>query len=318
MFNNIRHLKYVVAVASSGSLFRAARNLMISESAVSAAIKACEQELGYSIFIRRPSKPLVLTPTGAEFVRSAQHFIDHAEEFHERSIGFGSQLRGAVSIGCFSAFSSLLLPPILRHCQERLPLLTLQIYEFDLPEILAHLRSGDIEIAITYDLHYDSDVTFQPLFGVQPHIGLSAASHLARHQALRLSEIADEPMILLDFPVTKQHILKLFADRGFTPNVVYHSKSIDTLHALVAHNFGYSIFFMQPNYESHGGATLKRLSIDDDVPGHNVVLAFSKNVQFTAKVRAIVDACAQIFADQDLVESIRHHHFDDPVAAADS
>ena len=85
MFNNIRHLKYVSTVAKCGSLFEAARTLMVSESTVSAAIKSCEQELGYSIFIRRPSRPLILTPTGAEFVRSAQHFVDHAEAFYDAS-----------------------------------------------------------------------------------------------------------------------------------------------------------------------------------------------------------------------------------------
>ena len=310
MFNNIRHLKYVSTVAKCGGLFKAARVLMVSESAVSAAIKACEQELGYSIFIRRPSKPLVLTPTGAEFVRSAQHFVDHAEAFYQKSVGLGTRLEGTIRLGCFSAFSSLLLPPIMRRCQERLPNLTLQIFEYDLPEMLSRLRTGDVEIAITYDLHYDSDIEFRPLFGVTPHVGVSAANHLGGRRTLRLSEIAEEPLILLDYPVTRQHILKLFVDRGITPRVLYHPKSIDTLHALVAHDFGYSIFFLRPNYGGHGGATLKRLSIDDDVPDHNVVVAQPTNVQLTAKVRALADACDDIFSDRKLVESIRYRRLD--------
>ena len=312
MFNNIRHLKYISTVAKCGSLFEAARTLMVSESAVSAAIKACEQELGYSIFIRRPSRPLVLTPTGAEFVRSAQHFVDHAEAFYDESVGFGTQLKGTIRLGCFSAFSSLLLPPIMRRCQERLPMLTLQIFEYDLPEMLSRLRNGDVEIAVTYDLHYDSDIEFRPLFSVTPHVGVSATHHLGGRQTLRLSELAKEPLILLDYPVTRQHILKLFADRGITPRVLYHPKSIDTLHALVAHNFGYSIFFLRPNYGGHGGATLKRLSIDDDVPNHNVVVAHSNNVQLTAKVRALADACDDTFADRGLVESIRYRRLQHP------
>lgn len=306
MFNNIRHLKYVATVAKCGSLIKAAQELMVSESAVSAAIKACETELGYSIFIRRPAKPLALTRTGAEFVRSAQDFVDHAEAFYEKSVGFGMQLKGTIRLGCYSPFSSLLLPPIMRYCQAHLPMLSLQIAEYDLPEMLARLRTGDVEIAITYDLHYDSDITFQPLFSVTPHIGISAAHHLADRDALWLSEIAEEDLILIDYPVTKQHILKLFIDRGITPRVLYNPKSIDTLHALVAHNFGYSIFFMRPNDASHGGATLSRLTIKDDVPSHNVVIAYAKNLQLSAKVTTIANACTEIFADQDFVESIRY------------
>lgn len=153
---------------------------------------------------------------------------------------------------------------------------------------------------------------------VTPHIGVSAANHLGGRQTLRLSEIAAEPLILLDYPVTRQHILRLFVDRGITPRVLYHPKSIDTLHALVAHDFGYSIFFLRPNYGGHGGATLNRLSIDDDIPDHNVVVAYSKNVQLTAKVRAIADTCAEIFADRELVESIRYRRPDDRDALVSS
>ena len=312
MFNNIRHLKYVATVAKCGSLINAAQELMVSESAVSAAIKACEVELGYSIFIRRPAKPLALTRTGAEFVRSAQNFVDHAEAFYEKSVGYGTQLKGTVHLGCFSAFSSLLLPPVLRYCQANLPNLTLQISEYDLPETLARLRNGDVEIAITYDLHYDSDITFEPLFSVTPHIGLSAVHHLAEKGALWLTEIAEEPLILIDYPVTKQHILKLFVDRGITPRVLYYPKSIDTLHAFVAHNLGYSIFFMQPNYPGYGGATLNRLAIKDDVASHNVVIAFSKNVQLGAKVGAIAGACSKVLGDRTFVESIRYRDPGDP------
>ena len=61
-------------------------------------------------------------------------------------------------------------------------MLTLQIFEYDLPEMLSRLRTGDVEIAITYDLHYDSDITFRALFSVTPHIGVSAANHLADRQ----------------------------------------------------------------------------------------------------------------------------------------
>jgi DNA-binding transcriptional LysR family regulator len=306
MFNNIRHLKYVSTVAKCGSLIKAAQELLVSESAISAAIKACEEELGYSIFIRRPAKPLVLTRTGAEFVRGAQYFVEQAEAFYEQSVGYGVQLKGTIRLGCFSAISSAILPPILQHCQTNLPNLTVQISEYDLPEMLTRLRNGEVEIAITYDLHYDSEITFEPLFSVTPHIGLSATHHLADKQALWLTEISEEPLILIDYPVTKQNILKLFVDRGITPRPIYYPKSIDTLHAFVAQNLGYSIFFMKPDFAGYRGATLKRIAIKDDVPSHNVVIAHSKNVQVSAKVAAIAAVCAEVFGNRNAIKRSRY------------
>lgn len=307
MFNNIRHLRYVVGVARAGSLFKAARELMVSESALSAAVKACEQEVGYDIFIRQPARPLAPTSAGSEFVRSAAVFLEQAEFFHQQSIGLGTALKGDVRLGCFSAVSSVMLPGVIRYCQEHYPHLHVLIAEYDLFELVKRLRIGEVDVAITYDLHYDSEILFEPLFNVRPHVGVAEDHWLATRDSVNVHEIADEPMVLIDYPVTKQHILRLLLDQEITPNVAYYPKTIETLHALVANGFGYSIFFLNPHDEFSSASSIHRLTIENDVPGHRVVVAYPRQVRMTARIRAVVEACQQVYAKSKQARDANAH-----------
>lgn len=304
MFNNIRHLNYIVVVARSRSLQDAARELNVSESAISAAVRACEDKIGYSIFVRHPAKPLTLTTVGADFVRRAEEFLETAGAFYEASRGLGATLKGTVRIGSFSAITPFLLPPIMRHCRQQLPNLDLQIAEHDLAELIKRLREGEIDLAVTYDLYNDSGVVFQPLFAVRPHIGVGPQHRFADRGSVSLAEMAEEPLILLDLPVTKQHILKIFADHGVTPKIGYYPVSIATLASFVSHGFGYSIFFLRSRDRLEPTAVLPRLALTEKVPGHRAVLAYSRNVHLPAKTRAVIDACCVLFSDRALIDEL--------------
>jgi len=297
MFNNIRHLRYVIGIATAGSLFKAAEELMVSESALSAAVKACEQEVGYDIFIRRPARPLTLTSAGIEFIRSAAVFLEQADFFHQQSIGLGTALKGDVRLGCFSAMSSMMLPGVIRYCQEHFPQLHVLIAEYDLLELVKRLRNGEVDVAITYDLHYDNELVFERLFDVRPHVGVAANHWLTERDSVSLHEIADEPMVLIDYPVTKQHILRLLLDQAITPNVAYYPKTIETLHAFVANGFGYSLFFLKPHGGLDSASSIHRLTIENAVPSHRVVVAYPRQVRLTSRIRAVVGACQQVYSE---------------------
>jgi len=70
--HNLRHLRYVVEAARHGSITKASRQLLVSQPAISAAVRACEDEFGIRLFIRNPSQGLSLTPSGRTFIKRAR------------------------------------------------------------------------------------------------------------------------------------------------------------------------------------------------------------------------------------------------------
>ena len=267
MFNNIRHLRYVVQVARSGSLLEAARDLMISESAVSAAIKSVESEIGYAVFIRQPSRPLSLTNMGAEFIAEAQAFIEAAETFHQRARGLGTEVSGTVRLACAAAFAPVVLPVVLRACARDVPNVRLDISELDLPELIGQLRCGTADIGITYNLLHDSEIAMEPVVRVAPHVGVCREDALAGRTEVSLAELAARDMILIDHQVTKQYILGLFARHDVAPRILCQPRTVETMHAMISSRLGYGIFFVKPADTRHSAACLARIAIADPVPG---------------------------------------------------
>ncbi len=80
---NIIHLKYVVEVAKTKSISKAAENLFMGQPNLSRSIKELEQDLGITIF-RRNSKGIELTTDGEEFVQYAKKILFEVEEVEKK------------------------------------------------------------------------------------------------------------------------------------------------------------------------------------------------------------------------------------------
>ena len=74
-----QQLTYVVEVAKNGSINKAAKNLFLSQTALSSAIKALEKELGIAIF-ERTARGVTVTSSGREFVGYAVSLVDQKQQ----------------------------------------------------------------------------------------------------------------------------------------------------------------------------------------------------------------------------------------------
>lgn len=291
MINNLRHLRFVVAVARANSLQEAARDLLISESALSTAIKSIEAEIGYSIFVRRPARALVLTQAGVDFVAEASAFLDSVEAFESRVVGLGAELAGTVRLAAASSFAAVVLPPVLKAVRAQHPNINVEVSEYEIPDLLQRLRAGDIDLGITYDYLYEADVEMRHLIEVTPYFGVSPMAGFAQGDVVSVRDFAERPLILVDQPVTKQHVLQLFTRFGLEPKIGMQPKSVRLLNALVADDFGYAVFFLRSFREMYSETPLVRLHIAEPVERHHLVLALPRRRTLTARTKAVAEIC---------------------------
>jgi len=83
---NLLHLKYVVEVAKTKSISKAAENLYMNQPNLSRAVKELEESLGISIF-KRTSKGISVTPQGDEFLLYAANILRQVDEVEAVYIG---------------------------------------------------------------------------------------------------------------------------------------------------------------------------------------------------------------------------------------
>lgn len=80
---NLWALQYVLEVAKTGSISRAAQNLLLSQPHLSNTIKTIESELGTPLFLRSP-KGMTLTEAGRIFVQEAASILERVEQLESR------------------------------------------------------------------------------------------------------------------------------------------------------------------------------------------------------------------------------------------
>ena len=121
----LRHLEYFVAVAEERNFTRASVRLHIVQSAVSAAVKALERELGAPLF-DRDSKRVELTEAGAALLPRALVTLDAARDARDAVDEVRGGLRGTVRIGTMTSIRLIDLPALLGEYHRRYPGVRLQ------------------------------------------------------------------------------------------------------------------------------------------------------------------------------------------------
>jgi DNA-binding transcriptional LysR family regulator len=117
---DLRQLEYFVAVAEEGRFTRAAARVHVVQSAVSAAIKTLERELG-AVLLDRNSKRVLLTDAGQALLPKAQAVLDAATEAKDAVAQVQGGLTGTVRLGTLNSVTLINLPALLGEFHRRHP-----------------------------------------------------------------------------------------------------------------------------------------------------------------------------------------------------
>lgn len=142
----LRHLRYFVAVAETGSLSQAALKLFVAQPPLSVQIRQLENQLGEALFVRHP-KGIRLTAAGRALLPEARFLLDRAERLQDVVSTTG--VTDNLSIGFVPSASSTILPDLLRQLKRHLPKLNLELREMISTEQLEALVAGHIDLGIT-------------------------------------------------------------------------------------------------------------------------------------------------------------------------
>src|SRR5881394_260807 len=95
----LRHLRYLVAIADAGTFVRAAEHLRVAQPALTRQIHDLEKELGVELFDGKARKA-TLTPAGDVCARLARHVIQDTEQAVTRARLSNSGVAGRCVIVC--------------------------------------------------------------------------------------------------------------------------------------------------------------------------------------------------------------------------
>ena len=242
----LRQIEYFIATAETGSITLASERVNISQPSISTAIAHLEEELGTQLFVRRHAQGLSLTSAGRLLLVEAKRLVEQAEYIYSVASEVGERVRGQLSLGCFLTLAPMVMPELSHSFTSSYPetriIQTVAHHE----QLLERLQSAEIDVAIAYDLLIPDEYEFLPLASLPPHVVVSEAGPLARRSAVSLQELAREPLILLDLPISREYFLSMFIKENIEPNIAARSTHQDVIRTMVANGYGYTLANVRP------------------------------------------------------------------------
>ena len=139
----------------------------------------------------------------------------------------GKTLRGKVVIGCYSSLAPTLLTELMAEYGNRHPDVELDFFAGTQQEIHEKLLSGELDLAIAYDLTVPPGLTRKRLREAVPVVVLPADHPLAAQDKVALAELVDEPMILLDVNPSRENTEMMFSAAGLIPWIRFRTTDFE-------------------------------------------------------------------------------------------
>lgn len=241
-----RQLEYFVAAGETGSITLAAERTNISQPSISSAISQLEAELGVQLFIRHHAQGLSLTPAGKRLLRDAKDLLAQALNLYDSVSDVTAEIRGTLAVGCMVTLAPMIMPELCYSFCASFPRTSISQTVAHQEALVDGLRRAEIDLALLYDLAIPKDIAFQPLVSLPPYVQLCETHKLANHSRLTLGELAEEPLILLDLPHSREYFLQLFAEQGLVPQIAIRTPYPDLLRTMVANGHGYGLANVRP------------------------------------------------------------------------
>jgi DNA-binding transcriptional LysR family regulator len=192
---NLNHLAIFQAVAVCQSVSAAARQLHISQSAVSKQLGDFEQCLGVQLFDRRP-RGMQATEAGRLLLGYANRLFAIEAEAEAALGDLHAQRRGRLSIGASRTLGGYLLPPLLAAFRRRHPGVELSLRVENTQAIEDKLIAGEIDIGFSEGVMGNAQLSYAE-FADDELVLIAAPGHVIAGQAgISLSRLAQLPLLM--------------------------------------------------------------------------------------------------------------------------
>jgi DNA-binding transcriptional LysR family regulator len=244
MKNNIfdtRQLLAFAALARLGSFTRAAQELFLTQSAISHAIKALEEQAGCRLF-ERAGRSVALTQSGEQFLRHVDKILGEMKSARRGLDELSRWGHGRLRVGASTTACQYILPTVLREFKQSFPKCVITIDPGDHARQMELLLNNRIDLALMLEPEGKKELTFVPLFADEMRFLLAPAHPWARAGRVQRDTFEEQTLILYNhtsytFRLVKDH----FRNENLPLNNILELGSMDAIKELVKIGLGVGI-----------------------------------------------------------------------------
>ena len=258
-----RYLQYFLKIAQCSSISQAAKELFISQQALSKALKNLEQELGARL-LHRTNQGVQLTPEGAYLRDHFQHIVsEYDDALRETYQHFGAQ-RGRIEFGVSPGFFRSLSNESLIAFAAQHPYLELDQLEKPDLDLEDYVREDRQHFAFSTKPWQMQGLQYCPIHREKLYFIADKTHPLAARPEIRLADLKDERFLFFTSRYNIYHRTEACCKRaGFAPHIVYKSSDVNVLVKMVAQGRGI-LLCVRHVYEEYARENLVCIPLADE------------------------------------------------------
>ena len=238
---NVKQLRIFLAVAQTQSFAEAGHLVHMSQPAVSLSIKSLEEALGGRLFTRT-TRSTLLTAEGQQLLSMAKTLVASWDAVENELKQRFTLDRGKIALAAMPSFAASLLPKVLMNYRQKNPNISIEIHDVLTDTVVEMVRSGNIEMGISFEPENTQDLNFQALFNDRFIAVTHQNCSLKNEKELTWKQILECDFITLQKPSSVRNLIEMaLAKEGMELHVAFDAHQLATVGKMVSQGLGIAV-----------------------------------------------------------------------------
>jgi LysR family cyn operon transcriptional activator len=288
----LRHLRYLLAVAEHNNFTRAAKDLHVSQPTLSQQIKQLERAVGAQL-LDRTGRTVRLTEAGEAYVHYARCALRDLAAAERAVLDVADLSRGHLRLALTQTSTAYLLGPLIAELHSRHPGITLDVKEMTQGQIEASLLADEVDLGIAFHGPHLPGITAAAL--CTETLSLVIGAHqpgAGREEPLPVRDLAGRQLALLSGGfATRVQVDDYFAAHKVQPRIAVEANSVQVLIEIVQRT---PLATVLPDAITDDNPNLVPVPLEPAMPARTVTLLRRESAYQSAAARAFIYLTQQV------------------------
>ncbi len=287
---NLNQLRAFYQTAKCQNVSLAARQLFVSQPAVTAQIKLFEASCGLKLF-KKKGRQLVLTDEGKMLFDYAAKIFEYEKKIEDAVAQMKTLKKGTLRLGSARTYARYFMPFLLAGFRDAYPHIKILLDEGSSRDMIQSLIDLKNEVVIIAKAADHPDVTFLPFSREDLVLLLPPGHRLANKGRIHFEQLAQEPIIMKDpGSGTRKLIEELIARNACRPNILMETGDAEIIKLLVQHGEGVSFLVKEAAAVELQAKKLATVPLENGAIFLDVSIAYLKNQPISPPAQAFLNS----------------------------
>ena len=286
-------IRAVVEVARLQSFSRAAEALGLTQPAISAQVRAVEDECGFRLFDRL-GRNVYVTQPGAVLADYGRRLLQYRREAQRAMSDLHSGPAGRLVLGATEAICTYVLPRIIHEFQRQYPNVSVSIFRHNTNRVVRKLTEGVLDAGFISLPIEKEDLQAVAVFRDRWVVAVAPSNPLAQQDKVRVEDLLQYPLILPETGHTRELMERLLGADRRRAKIAFEVSGIEVIKRFVAEGMGVTLLGEMYADDEVATGRLKLIPLAGQKLPREIGLAVRRNDYQPQAVKALIAVARKV------------------------